>query len=991
MPTTYRYIQIANRDRRPNAPRRFRNLSKLVIGGSGKTAVATRLSLLALGDAKGDAQADRVRYQAITPDTSFKLGNGGGAVRERALIYWAIRSELRWKGLDTLLRECAGVRTWGDQLGSIDQVRPDKAIIRTFADDVLADQPLLETLHALVVKARRGAQDQAFRKARSAAIGQLRAKLAAAGVEAIAPTCLVVVDEFQKFPDLLRSVTGTASLAQTLAARLFRSGDPRRRVLLLSATPYRLPGVDADPGEKPYDSFVDLIRFMAGDRDADALSDALGSFAGALQASEPDAVRIEAAKAKAQTILRKVMTRTERVSWTQDADSMVAQRLIPLPAEPEDLRGAVAARKVARLLGAQDSVEYWKSAPYFLDFMRDYQFRKLATATVGKDRRALINLAKDRLLLNQTQLRRMRRAEIPNARLRNLIQDALPEGAEQLLWVPSSLPYLEPGGVFRNSRPDLKRLIFSEWRLAPDAIASLTSYEAERRLADQYTPQTHRGRRRAKSSPNRAHADFGKHGELLRLGRASKGQSLVDQHPAALALLIPSLTLGSIGDPLRIALAKRGRVPFAAAIRSVRAVVGRKLASLPAGKATGRVDERWYWAAPLLLDRDAARGWLAMRDPLGQRMEKDGHLDLAPGMLAIVSDPSRLGFRPSDLDRVLAMLAIAGPAICAARALQRTVAGEQLAPDVYRAAFHVARGFRTLFNQADATLAVQNGRYREPAYWRQVLRCAADGNLQSLLDEHLHIAADALSLFEGTLSRKIEKAAGGLYEALTLRRALVEVSGLERRRGRSVESVHLRCGHALRFAEIKEPDGGVSRLDVVRAAFNSPFRPFAQASTTLGQEGLDFHPWCHAVVHWNLPRSPVELEQREGRVHRYKGQAVRLNVASAVGLAELADHGAAPSDDPWVQMFALAAMANPTNELAPSWLFEHGDNPHRIQRIVPFPELSRESEQWPRLQARLVIYRLVMGLPRQEELLSALEGQVTIDQARAWTIDLRPP
>jgi len=28
-------------------------------------------------------------------------------------------------------------------------------------------------------------------------------------------------------------------------------------------------------------------------------------------------------------------------------------------------------------------------------------------------------------------------------------------------------------------------------------------------------------------------------------------------------------------------------------------------------------------------------------------------------------------------------------------------------------------------------------------------------------------------------------------------------------------------------------------------------------------EGLDFHHYCHAIVHWNLPSNPVDLEQRE--------------------------------------------------------------------------------------------------------------------------------
>ena len=72
-----------------------------------------------------------------------------------------------------------------------------------------------------------------------------------------------------------------------------------------------------------------------------------------------------------------------------------------------------------------------------------------------------------------------------------------------------------------------------------------------------------------------------------------------------------------------------------------------------------------------------------------------------------------------------------------------------------------------------------------------------------------------------------------------------------------------------------------TRKERVRAAFNSPFWPFVLVSTSVGQEGLDFHHYCHAITHWNLPSNPVDLEQREGRIHRYKGHAVRKNVAAA--------------------------------------------------------------------------------------------------------------
>ncbi|MCH5268230.1 MAG: DEAD/DEAH box helicase family protein [Lachnospiraceae bacterium] len=60
--------------------------------------------------------------------------------------------------------------------------------------------------------------------------------------------------------------------------------------------------------------------------------------------------------------------------------------------------------------------------------------------------------------------------------------------------------------------------------------------------------------------------------------------------------------------------------------------------------------------------------------------------------------------------------------------------------------------------------------------------------------------------------------------------------------------------------------------------FNSPFRPFQFISTSIGQEGFDFHVYCRKIVHWSLEFDPVKFEQREGRINRYQSYANRLNL-----------------------------------------------------------------------------------------------------------------
>jgi len=183
------------------------------------------------------------------------------------------------------------------------------------------------------------------------------------------------------------------------------------------------------------------------------------------------------------------------------------------------------------------------------------------------------------------------------------------------------------------------------------------------------------------------------------------------------------------------------------------------------------------------------------------------------------------------------------------------------------------------------------------------------------------------------------------------------------------------------------------RAESLSRAFNSPFWPFVMASTSVGQEGLDFHLWCHAVVHWNLPANPVDLEQREGRVHRYKGHAVRRNVADARGEALTAE-GVAAGEDPWRRLFDMAVPATADGgEMVPYWVFHQG--PAKIERHVPVMPFSHEAAALPRLRKALAAYRLAFGQPRQEELVEFLgadrSDEDLLQLASRLRIDLSPP
>lgn len=76
-------------------------------------------------------------------------------------------------------------------------------------------------------------------------------------------------------------------------------------------------------------------------------------------------------------------------------------------------------------------------------------------------------------------------------------------------------------------------------------------------------------------------------------------------------------------------------------------------------------------------------------------------------------------------------------------------------------------------------------------------------------------------------------------------------------------------------------------------------------------------------MHWNLPSNPVDLEQREGRVNRYKGIVVRKNLARKYSMSKLKEMRST-GQDPWSTLFQAAVIDRPShmNDLHPYWIYE---------------------------------------------------------------------
>ena len=181
------------------------------------------------------------------------------------------------------------------------------------------------------------------------------------------------------------------------------------------------------------------------------------------------------------------------------------------------------------------------------------------------------------------------------------------------------------------------------------------------------------------------------------------------------------------------------------------------------------------------------------------------------------------------------------------------------------------------------------------------------------------------------------------------------------------------------------PDGDDAKMrkSVVREAFNSPFWPFVLATTSVGQEGLDFHLYCRDVFHWNLPSNPVDLEQREGRINRRDCLAVRESIARDWPISRPAPSGFEHTGgrNPWPTVFDTIQRGDDVQKykhgLFPHWVYECCDpaNTVRIRRHVPFFSTSGDAAKYERLKTGLALYRLVFGQVNQEDLLESLQQQ----------------
>ena len=964
-----------------NASIARQNLRKLRISGAGdrSVALATRLTMLAteLAAEHGHASmADsKLNFISFTPRTSFDMGHSTGQWPEREVLFHMVQPHIdRWTPLANLLQGNIGDARWWRRLLKEKRIPIEKGIRdrfdARFSVDTDLQSDIREVLDTWFHRHRKSWPEEARRR-RNEVIGHLRSLLASVCVDGLEPD-LVILDEFQRFKGMLETRPEERTPAAELAQALFEAETPEGnpvRTLLLSATPYKLYTADAEiEHEDHYEDFLATTRFLLAGDDArvERLKHKLMVFGGALKrAAAGGADDVASARRGIELILRRVMARTERVSASEAQDAMVDEPTVVVTILPSDVRQYMAADALFREVGDRDPMQFWKSAPYLAHFMRGYRFdQRLEEAVETSPHRVagVLQTYTD-AFLDADAIQSFEGIDPAHAKLRELLGDVLDGGLWRLLWMPPTVPYWPLGGPFVGQEGRTKSLLFSAWNVVPDVVSAVVSYEVERRMAGggivEYADPAKQQRR------------------LLRLAQTAEGKRSGHR---LLLVLLPCLTLADECHPLR---APQGNDP-----RSwVRERTDLLLSELP-NPSKGEVDNRWEWLLPLLLDpglRDFLQQWQAAAS--WNRPNPEYFNEYVDDLLAI--DPADLGVRPPRLSELATELALGAPGVIASRMLAMAGIDDTTRR---RLSVDVAMAFWSQFNRPTVITMLRELEGEDVPYWRAVIRYCRDGNLQAVVDETWHLTWEQHAWSSDLSPTELaEQSTKKLSDAIQPKASRVHARFLRPREDGGIErdEVRIRTDLALRFGDVRGDDQRLISQDGVRSAFNSPFRPFILTSTSVGQEGLDFHPWCHRLVHWNLPGNPVDLEQREGRVHRYKGHAVRRNVASAHAQDAL---GAwSPGLDLWKLIFDeadAAARGRGDSDLVPYWL---APGSCRVQRHVPLLPWTREVEAFTRLKKQLAAYRVVFGQPRQEELLSLLErAEIDADVLREWVIDLRP-
>ena len=921
----------------------------------GKVSGVDRLGLIPSETGKAELQ-----LYAFSPITSFPASAAKpslGQVRERAFLHELVLAT--YPGLE-------GRLPIGPFRGRAHRMWPGE--LRLARSKHLSSRLRAAYRTALTARLGRGVEKKLVTLAAhpNAAVFMTDLRLALAHAALIlARPDLVIFDEFQCYRDLLLDRHGDNDrVRRTL---IEGAGDGAPAMLLLSATPYRLADDRKAKGASAHAEFHELLSFLGGPSLGGRSEQLLERFRHLLQsvasapACGPSQALVEethAVRREIETLLTPVMSRTERDDPSDDLER--STKPVPTGLKAGDLDQF---RTLAEGVGASnekqkdhsgarsDALAYWLSVPLAAQALGpSYKFWTRGDFKVGNEAPKLTTASRYAGPIDGWGSPKFRG-------LGTIV------GADSLAlpWTAPSLPWWELGSRWHQHGQAPKALVFSKYRATPLSIAALMSLEVERR-----------------------HLAAKKYGKAWNTSRLSSRTNTIFN------LFHVSAFLVAVVDPLETACATEGEVKTLARRQLSKALRKLGIATRPQRKAVKR-RHRPAWRVLAAIEATAAVSDHAIGPMKPARLERlmeaaasrlrADDAGTAPQIEARESVSAIADVSSKELTDLVG-LALGSPAVVMARAISRHFCG-------WRSTEH----FAAIVSLCWGPLR----RYLDnPVFWAslsgediapQILGAVISGGFEALLDEHLWTRKASLSL-----DKLLEELAGaiGLGVGSFTFQAL-PTSG---------ENIGVRCHAALPFAgaqadTTRQPARGQlpiaveeqavpARSETIRKAFNTPFWPHLLATTSVGQEGLDFHNWCDQVVHWDLCSSPVDLEQREGRIQRFASLTIRRALAGEEGKAALiAAIGTGGS--PWDEMKRLAEQNHvDTAGLSPWWTLPDA----RVRRYLFSLPGGRDAIRFRRLQDQRLLYRLALGQPNPEDFVASLYREGAAARLKPFLLNL---
>lgn len=768
---------------------------------------------------------------------------------------------------------------------------------------------------------------------------------------------LLILDEFHRYADLIiptlaripkkansveqqrvnRVLLERQCVHKILIDALLKGFDGRRPViLLLSATPYklnRLDGSQINPGQR-YGSLIELVKFLygsEGDKLTKKVTESISEYHRALMSTEEaEEARKHILRVKRQleAMLKPVIARTERALTLKD--DQFKRSALKASVESSDIEifrhvaASVASAKNHRLRSW--TTPLWSSVPYPAQTLHGYGVWKSLLKKWPR-----ITIENSRSHPAHPQLRQLK-ASVANTSLL------------QLPWLKPSLSWwkLEGAWTENQNRNCGKVLLFSKFRAVPTSISALLSLPI----------------------------DEMSFGSKARGATKTKTQSYlrpsVGSNHALLAMFTPWPSLSAAIEPKKDPALGISAVVRDAA-RQLKVWIEQRGIEIRNGPS------RPTWKLAIGLEADGS-------SDIASQLVKSLRVPALRKTLKEWSSPKQITqISITEIER-LAKFLLSAPGSIVARSLERHGVALKVGSDIDEETIEETFGFcwtklRVYLGQRYFERAVV-GRSRK-RYPQSLMMALMKGGFEAVLDEHLALLR---TLGDKTRSDLI----------VELGNALLDRPGLVRLRRRGSDS-RVRVHAAAPFAGGERRGGGHDkkdeklRSDTLRRAFNSPFWPHVLSTTSIGQEGLDFHYWCDKIVHWDLPVGPVEFEQREGRVSRYASLTVRR---AFVAEHSASAYKAASGTSPFIELFEAAHLAPDDGTGLQKWWTPASEKPTSITFNLDF---SIRAQRLRRLQDDLMFYRLGIGQPDPDAFINFLKHiDATPDIARGLALNLSP-